>query len=176
MIGDCRLQKQYVTDHLSKKAVENTGQLPQYYVEGTHPAIVDKDTFEKAQIIMKERARDGSDKRDWNHPFRKKTVCCSCGKHYIRRADRRRTYWMCGTYAKYGVSHCNAKAVPEQVIMDAATNVLKLEAFDADVFNKRIRAIHVSNDTLTFTFNDGREESYPWKPQSVGKPKAGCKK
>ena len=187
MIGDSRLQKQFVTDHLSKKTVENTGQLPQYYVVGTHPAIVEKDVFEKAQIIMKERARDGSGKRDWTHPFRQKIVCSTCGGNYIRRAANYRTLWMCGTYAKYGKSHCNAKAIPEQVIMDAATKLLKLDEFDATAFRKNIKEIRAASDTLTFIFIDGREEICLWQyPQRRWTPemrermsrikKEGCKK
>lgn len=38
------MQKTYTVDFLSKKRVENTGQVPQYYVEDSHPAIIDKET------------------------------------------------------------------------------------------------------------------------------------
>ena len=50
--GNALLQKKYVKDHLSKKLVRNNGILTQYYVEGTHPAIIDIKTFETAQKIM----------------------------------------------------------------------------------------------------------------------------
>ena len=35
--GDALLQKTYKLDHLSKKVVRNRGELPQYYVEDSHP-------------------------------------------------------------------------------------------------------------------------------------------
>mgnify|MGYP003851864741 CR=1 FL=1 len=42
--GDALLQKTYTVDFLTKKRLKNDGQVPQYYVEESHPAIIDKDT------------------------------------------------------------------------------------------------------------------------------------
>ncbi|WP_425057935.1 hypothetical protein SCACP_25060 [Sporomusa carbonis] len=36
--GDALLQKTYTVDFLSKKRADNNGQVPQYYVEDSHPA------------------------------------------------------------------------------------------------------------------------------------------
>ena len=44
--GDALLQKQYVEDFLTKKRKTNEGEVPQYYVEGHHEAIIDPDTFD----------------------------------------------------------------------------------------------------------------------------------
>lgn len=43
--GDALLQKTYTVDFLTKKKVKNTGQVPQYYVEESHPAIIDKEMW-----------------------------------------------------------------------------------------------------------------------------------
>lgn len=40
--GDALLQKTYTVDFLSKKRAYNNGQVPQYYVEDSHPAIIAK--------------------------------------------------------------------------------------------------------------------------------------
>src|ERR1035437_1561695 len=48
--GDSLLQKTYTVDFLSKKRVENEGQVPQYYVEDSHPAIIDKDMWGAVQL------------------------------------------------------------------------------------------------------------------------------
>ena len=42
-------------DFLSKKRAENDGDVPQYYVENSHPAIIDKDTWEAVQLEMERR-------------------------------------------------------------------------------------------------------------------------
>ncbi|MBM7868699.1 hypothetical protein JOC70_000168 [Clostridium pascui] len=41
--GDALLQKTYTVDFLTKKRVENNGEVPQYYVEESHPATIDKE-------------------------------------------------------------------------------------------------------------------------------------
>ena len=44
--GDALLQKTFTVDFLSKKAKLNEGEVPQYYVEHSHPAIIDRAMFE----------------------------------------------------------------------------------------------------------------------------------
>lgn len=39
--GDALLQKSFTVDFLQKKTKPNAGEVPQYYVEGSHPAIVE---------------------------------------------------------------------------------------------------------------------------------------
>ena len=39
--GDARLQKKFTTDFLTKKQKKNEGEVPQYYVENSHPAIIE---------------------------------------------------------------------------------------------------------------------------------------
>ncbi len=38
-----------LNNHIEKKLLINKGELPTYYAEGTHEAIIDKETFAKAQ-------------------------------------------------------------------------------------------------------------------------------
>ena len=47
--GCCMLQKYYVEDCISHKMLKNHGELPMFYVEDTHPAIISKETFDRAQ-------------------------------------------------------------------------------------------------------------------------------
>ncbi|XFO67673.1 hypothetical protein SPSIL_038920 [Sporomusa silvacetica DSM 10669] len=50
--GEALLQKTYKVDFLSKKRAENTGQVPQYLVEDSHPVIIDKEIWEAVQLKM----------------------------------------------------------------------------------------------------------------------------
>ena len=54
-VGDALLQKTYTTDCISKKKKKNTGELPMYYVTNHHEAIIDHDTFNKAQVEISRR-------------------------------------------------------------------------------------------------------------------------
>ena len=48
-MGDALLQKTYTVDFLKKKRSRNNGDIPQYYVEDDHEAIIPKERFMKVQ-------------------------------------------------------------------------------------------------------------------------------
>ncbi len=47
--GDALLQKTYIEDYLTKKRCKNNGELPQYYVKNSHPAIISRKVFDEVQ-------------------------------------------------------------------------------------------------------------------------------
>lgn len=51
--GDALLQKRYTVDFLTKKTKANQGEVPQYYVENDHEAIVSPQVFDLAQEEIK---------------------------------------------------------------------------------------------------------------------------
>ena len=53
--GDALLQKSFTVDYLTKKTKLNEGEIPQYYVEGDHEAIIDPETFDMVQREMDKR-------------------------------------------------------------------------------------------------------------------------
>lgn len=42
-------QKFYIESHVTHRQVRNKGELPMYFIEGTHPAIISMETFQAAQ-------------------------------------------------------------------------------------------------------------------------------
>lgn len=57
MKGDTRFQKTYNADYLTKRRAKNRGELPQYYIEGSHPGIIDRDTWECVQLELDRQKR-----------------------------------------------------------------------------------------------------------------------
>ena len=53
--GDALLQKTFTPDYLTKKTKKNDGQIPQYYVENSHPAIITAEVFDAVQTEMERR-------------------------------------------------------------------------------------------------------------------------
>ncbi len=53
--GNTLLQKFYVEEGSPRKGKRNNGELPMYYVEGTHPAIISREVFDRAQQEMAAR-------------------------------------------------------------------------------------------------------------------------
>lgn len=57
--GDALLQKKFTVDFLTKKQKVNEGEVPQYYVANSHPAIIDPEIFDLVQYELKKRKEDG---------------------------------------------------------------------------------------------------------------------
>ena len=103
--GDALLQKTFTVDFLSKKAKINEGEVPQYYVEKSHPAIVSAEVFDLAQYEMKRRTKKGRHTSAASI-FSDKLVCGECGAVYGSKVwhstDAYRTMiWRCNE--KYAV-------------------------------------------------------------------------
>ena len=54
--GDALLQKTYIADCISKKTKKNNGELPMYYVENNHPAIIERAMFDRVQEELARRS------------------------------------------------------------------------------------------------------------------------
>lgn len=97
--GDARLQKKFTVDFLTKKQKVNEGEVPQYYVTNSHPAIISAELFDLVQYEFKRRKADGR----WTsstHPFSGKIFCGDCGGQYGSKVwdsnnEYRRVIWRC---------------------------------------------------------------------------------
>ena len=72
--GDALLQKSYTVDFLTKKTKVNEGEIPQYYVEDNHEAIIDPEVFEMVQREMAKRGK-GKKYHSGVHAFSTKIKC-----------------------------------------------------------------------------------------------------
>lgn len=96
--GDALLQKSYTVDFLTKKKKVNEGEIPQYYVEGNHEAIISPEVFEMVQQEMERRNKRG--RRSGVHLFSGKIRCGECGSWYGSKTwhsnDKyKKTIWQC---------------------------------------------------------------------------------
>ena len=167
-MGDALLQKTYSRDHLSKKVVLNQGELPQYYVEGSHPAIISQEIYERAQALMALSSQKFCAKKAIRakQPFSGKLVCGHCGKHLKRKTVHGKTAWQCQTFLTYGKARCPAKQIPEDTLTALTMEVLNAEELN-DVQMARLKEIRVTgSNELSFVFSDGCEEKRTWKDRS----------
>ena len=99
--GDALLQKRFTVDFLTKELRINNGEVVQYYVEGSHEAIIAPEEFEAVQEEMarrKELGRAYSDKA-----FHSKIICGDCGGFYGRKV------WHSTDAYKSVIFQCNRK-------------------------------------------------------------------
>ena len=117
--GDALLQKKFTVDFLTKKMKPNEGEVPQYYVEGSHPAIICPEEFDKVQAEITRRKTLG-----WSYSgssvFSSKLACADCGGNYGPKVwhstDKyRRVIWRCN--AKFdGKNKCATPHLTEDEI------------------------------------------------------------
>ena len=97
--GDALLQKSYTVDFLTKKTKTNEGEVPQYYVENNHEAIIDSQIFELVQAEIAKRNK-GKEHYSGVSIFSTKVQCAECGGWYGSKVwhsnDKyRRVVWRC---------------------------------------------------------------------------------
>ena len=159
--GNILHQKQYVVDPISKVRKDNHGELPQYYVESTHDAIIDKSEFDCIQDMMKER---GIQKPWMCHQsdidfFRGKIVCKKCGCKFWHqvgpKAYKNLNYWKHSIYKSEDI--CIKGQINHNSLLKISADICGLEKYDASVFSDNIEEIYVlESNVLEFHLSDGR--------------------
>lgn len=170
--GNLLLQKSYTPNPLVRRKEKNNGQLPKYYVENNHEAIIPMEMFIQVQEERKRRKAEGQ-----RANFGKNITCFSCrvkcpicGKNYMRNSRSKNSdgikahIWTCGTRLTGGSKACPGKTINEIALKRVSTKVLGLEEFDPEVFDELIeKVIVIGNDILEFHFNDGTVKQEKWE-------------
>ena len=97
--GSALLQKKFTVDFLTKKTKVNEGEVPQYYIEESHDAIISPEEFEEVQAEISRRKKLGR-KYSANTIFSAKLVCGDCGSFFGSKvwhstSKYRRVIWQC---------------------------------------------------------------------------------
>ena len=117
--GDALIQKEYTADFLDKTRRKNTGEIPQYYVEEHHEAIIPPDLFDFVQSEIKRREQNG--KHSGVSIFANKIKCGCCGGYYGAKVwhstDKyRRVIYRCNKKYAHKGNPCNTRHLTEEEI------------------------------------------------------------
>ena len=166
--GGALLQKHYRNNHLDKKICLNTGELPMFYAEETHPAIIDKDTFDAARTVLQRMCESSKDRpRPQKSEFTGKIYGPFCCKTYKHNTSNGSVGWNCSTYLEQGKAFCHGKKIPETTLRTVCAEVFGFDNYDAAVFGDQIDRIEVPEDNrLRFFFKDGSVIERTWADRS----------
>lgn len=115
--GDTCFQKRYTTDVLPLQKKRNRGELPQYYMQESHLAIISPADFEKVQALLSQKRSTRSPMQ--KYPLTKMAVCASCGKIlYPKVRANGVRIWNCKTHFEDS-SKCPVKPVLETELYGA---------------------------------------------------------
>jgi hypothetical protein len=97
--GSALLQKKFTVDFLTKKQKVNEGEVPQYFVEHSHPPIIDPEEFDLVQAEITRRKTIGRVYSSSNI-FSTKIICSCCGGYFGSKvwhstSKYRRVVWQC---------------------------------------------------------------------------------
>lgn len=100
--GDALLQKKFTVDFLTKKQKINEGEVPQYYVENSHPAIIDPLEFDMVQNEFLRRENVGKQYSSTSI-FESKMICGDCGSYFGAKV------WHSNSKYRRVIYQCNSK-------------------------------------------------------------------
>lgn len=147
-MGDALLQKTYTVDFLSKKRVKNTGIMPKYYVEDSHPAIISKEIFMQVQeeIARRGMLKDSLGRRKCfsaAHAFSQITFCANCGAEFSRlhwnNRGKKSIVWRCGKRVE-DHTKCCARTMKENDLQQAFLDSLQMMIGDSDHYLEKLKA------------------------------------
>lgn len=143
--GDIRRQKCFMEDPITKKKVKNEGQLPQYYIEDCHEAIIDRETWAKVQGEMERRAA----MMNPAYPFTGKIKCGICGRSYTRRSSavkgKEYVNWFCRAKKEKGII-CRSQNYSEEKLREICAGLMGRKTFDEEAFGESVKGITVLPD------------------------------
>lgn len=118
MKGSAKMQKTFVTNYLTKSKKVNEGELPIYFIEESHEAIIPPDEWEAVQMEIERRKALGRPV-SCQSPFATKIICGDCGAYFGSKVWQsntkyRQTIWRCNDrYNKRGKRDCKTSHVKE---------------------------------------------------------------
>lgn len=131
--GDALLQKVFTVDFLTKKRKINEGEVPQYYVENSHPAIISRETFDLVQEEFRKR-KAGGRYTSGISCFASRIVCADCGGFYGRKvwhsnSKYANSLWQCNN--KFKGEICGTPHLKEDILKRAF-----IDTFNTIIQNK----------------------------------------
>lgn len=147
--GDCILQKTVTVDCISKTRKKNEGEAPMYIVENSHPAIISREMFNRAQEeLSRRKARSPLSKKAAitatgkysKYALTDVLICGECGSRYKRvtwtSRGQKRIVWRCVNRLDNGRKYCQHSPTLSETSLQEAI----------------VRAINQFNDEDTATY------------------------
>ena len=131
--GDCILQKTITVDPIDKLRKNNEGEAPMWLVENSHPAIISREVFHKAQEELSRRrtVNPVSNKTSLTstgkyskYALKDVLICGECGTRYRRvtwsKKGKKKIVWRCCSRLDFGTKYCTESLTVEETSLKQA--------------------------------------------------------
>ena len=162
--GDALLQKVYTVDFLQKKLKKNEGEVPQYYVEKNHEAIIDPQVFNMVQEELENRTLTRENRYSGKTVFSNKIKCGCCGGWYGPKVWHSNDKYKKKVYRcnrKYDSEKCDSPITTEEEIKEIFVNAVNqfIRQKDEIIFNLELINSTINNtDELVLKEKDLQTE------------------
>ena len=126
--------------------IENVPESEWYIVENTHEPIIDRDTFEKVQQLLKRDTRTSPMKKGL-YPFSGFLKCADCGRAMGRSTSSGHVYYHCTTYKQQSKSACTSHAIKHNRLEAAVLYAIKQQVYLAVSYSEIISRINAAPNT-----------------------------
>ncbi|MDR1688720.1 MAG: recombinase family protein [Clostridiales bacterium] len=109
-----------------------------YIVPGTHEAIIDRETFDKAQLLHSRDTRTAPDKKEV-YLFSGFLRCADCKKAMRRKTSKNITYYFCRTKTDKGL--CSKHTIREDRLTKAVLNAIRIQIALAQPFTNILKEL-----------------------------------
>ena len=147
-IGDSLCQKSYTTNTFPYERKLNKGNADQYYTEHSHPAIIEREAFERVQALMAKRGSYASGPLK-EYPLSKKIICGECGSLFTRKQTKSGlSSWVCRKHDRRAAA-CPIGRIPENEIYAAFVRMYnKFKLYEDIVLKPALTQLQDLNDAL----------------------------
>ena len=141
--GHAILQKTFCVDFLTKKMKPNEGEVPKFYVENSHPAIIEPAVFDEVQAELERRRQANYNGK--GGCFSSRIICGECGSYFGKKVwhstdEYRRVIWQCNH--KYdGDKVCHTPHVDEDTLKAEFVKAINLKISSKDTIIKQYKTI-----------------------------------
>lgn len=150
--GSALLQKKFTIDFLQHKMVQNNGEIPKYYIENSHDAIIPPEDWELVQLEMARRKTLGR-RYSGKSVFGSRFICEDCGsffgpKTWGSTSKYRQRVWQCNNKFSDKDHHCKTPHLKEENIKERFINVFnEYVLYKDNVIDDCRRMLDTINDT-----------------------------
>ena len=160
--GDAILQKTVTIDCITHKSVKNNGEKPKYILHDCHPAIIDRDTYNRTLQEFERRAniRKRSDKAltaqgryASKYALSDILICGECNTSYRRVVwnshGKKLPVWRCISRLDYGKKYCkHSPSINEEYLKKAIVYAMN------EVYNQNAGFMQCMTNSITTVMSD----------------------
>lgn len=124
------VQKRHETISYKVRKKRPVPKEDQIIVEGTHEAIIDKETFDTVQKLIKNRIRSTTNNHVENNLFAGKLICADCGHTFTKTYNSRKKEfrgYVCSQYKRHGNLYCTSHMINKEEIESLVLDLIKKE-------------------------------------------------